>query len=108
VTARDVLVDVLLGLGVAIELVCCVGMVAMHNAFDRLHFLGPASTVGPVCIAAAIVVSDSLSQSGVKAVIIAALLIAMGPVLTHATGRALRVRQFDHWGALPTERVDRR
>jgi multisubunit Na+/H+ antiporter MnhG subunit len=28
------------------------------------------------------------------------------PILTHATARAARVRQYGHWEALPYEEVD--
>ena len=88
-------VDVLLVLGVAVELACCVGVLAMADAYDKLHYLGPASTVGPVCIAAAIVVRESFGQAGVKAVLTAVLLIVAGPVLAHATARAMSIRQRD-------------
>ena len=103
---QRVVVDVLLGAGVAVELVCCVGVVVMDDVFDRMHYLAPAATVGPACIAGAIVVAEPFSQFGVKALIAASLVVIMGPVLTHATARALRVRQFEHWEALPTELVE--
>jgi len=88
-------VDVLLVLGVAVELACCVGVLVMGDAYDKLHYLGPATTLGPVCVAAAIVVQESFGQAGVKAILTAALLIVAGPVLAHATARAMSIRQRD-------------
>jgi len=88
-------IDVLLAIGVAVELACCIGVLVMGDAYDKLHYLGPATIVGPVCIAAAIVTQESLDQAGVKSLLTAGLLIVAGPVLTHATARAMSIRQRD-------------
>lgn len=92
----SIVVDVLLGFAVAVELACCIGVLVMDNAFDKLHYLGPAAIVGPLAVAAAVVVRESLSESGIKAILTAALLIVASPVLAHATARALYIRQRDH------------
>ena len=34
------------------------------------------------------------------------LLVLTNPVLSHATARAARIRQFGHWVALRADRVD--
>ena len=95
-SASSVAVAVLLVAGVAIELACCVGVLVMRDAHDKLHYIGPASILGPIAIAAAIVMRESFSEAGVKAILTAALLIVANPVLTHATGRALYIRRRDH------------
>ena len=87
---------VLVTVGVAVELACCVGVVVMRDVYDKLHFTGPATILGPLALAAAIVVQEGLSQAGIKALLVAALLLVANPVLTHATGRALYIRQRDH------------
>lgn len=89
-------VVVLLTLGVGIELACCLGVLVMRDAYDKLHYLGPAAIVGPLAIAVAVVVKESLSQAGIKALLVAALMIVASPVLTHATARALYIRRRDH------------
>ena len=91
----SVVIDVLLVLGVAIELACCVGVLVMGDAYDKLHYLGPATTLGPVCIAGAVVAREALGQAGVKSILTAALLVVAGPVLAHATARAMSIRQRD-------------
>jgi multicomponent Na+:H+ antiporter subunit G len=101
----DVVVVLFLLLGVAIELLCCVGMLVAKDVFDRLHFLGPACTLGPLFIAAAIVVREGLSLSGNKALIVAVVIIVTSPVLTHATARSARTRMSGHWEAFPEEIV---
>jgi monovalent cation/proton antiporter MnhG/PhaG subunit len=92
----SVAVAVLLGFGIVIELACCVGVLVMEDAYDKLHYLGPAAIVGPVMIAAAVVVRESFSQAGVKALLTAGLLTIASPVLSHATARALYIRRRDH------------
>jgi monovalent cation/proton antiporter MnhG/PhaG subunit len=92
----SILVDVLLAFGVGVELLCCLGMLVMEDAYDKLHYLGPAGIVGPLAIAGAIVTRESFSQAGVKALLTAALLVVSGPVLSHAAARALYIRQRDH------------
>ena len=98
-TAREVAVAVLLTLGVAVELVCCVGVLAMRGAYDKLHYTSPATTLGSLAIAAAVVVDQSLSQAGIKALLVFVALLVTNPVLTHATARAARVRQLGSWQA---------
>jgi monovalent cation/proton antiporter MnhG/PhaG subunit len=95
-SATSVLVVVLLVAGVAVELACCIGVLVMDDAYDKLHYLGPAAIVGPLAIAAAVLVRESFGQAGIKALLTAALLIVASPVLSHATARALYIRQRDH------------
>ncbi len=65
-------VGVLVAFGVAVELACCIGIVVMRDVYDKLHFTGPATILGPLALAGAIVVQEGLNQAGIKAVLIAA------------------------------------
>ena len=103
---KELIIVLLLVGAVMVELACALGVWKIRDSFDRLHFLGPASTLGPLLVAAAIVVEESLSTIGVKTILTAILLLLTSPILTHATARAARVRQYDHWQALPFEEVD--
>ena len=94
---------VLLFLGVAIELLCVVGVVAMDNVFDRLHFLGPSS-VGLLATVIAVALQEGPSTLGVKAAFMWPLALLAGSVFAHAAARAARVRQLDTWAVLPSER----
>ncbi len=96
----------LLAFGVAIELVCCIGLLRAGNVFDRLHFLGPASTVGPAAILGFVLLRYGAGPAGIKTIVLTVALIVFGPVLTHATARAGRVREFDRWQILDEERVE--
>jgi multicomponent Na+:H+ antiporter subunit G len=106
VTVSDVVADALLSVGVLATLLSCVGVLVMPNVFDRLHFSAPATTVGAFAISLSIVVEEGWYAASVKALLVFVLLFVTNPVLTHATARAARIRQFGHWVALRAERVD--
>ena len=102
---RGVAVGVLLVLGVAIELGCVLGVVVMRDVYDRLHYTAPAATLGPLAIAAAIVLRESPSAAGIKALLVAFVLLITNPVLSHATARAARIREYGEWRIQPGEGV---
>ena len=103
VSVGDVAVAVLLALGVASALMGALGLVASRNPYDQLHFTGPATVIGPVAIAAAVLVEEPLSSAGIKAVLVALIMVATGPILLHATARAARIREHGRWVVLPEE-----
>jgi monovalent cation/proton antiporter MnhG/PhaG subunit len=92
---RPALSIVLLILGVGVEVICCIGVLVMEGAYDKLHYTGPAASVGAFLIASSIIARESMDQAGLKALLCAAILIVANPVVTHATGRALHVRRAD-------------
>lgn len=105
IDVRHAVVVLLLTLGVVVELISCVGVLAMRQFFDRLHYVGPASTLGAFLIGAALLVQNRLNQQGVKSVLVVVLLVMISPVLTHATARAARIREFGRWVVLEEERT---
>jgi multisubunit Na+/H+ antiporter MnhG subunit len=106
VSARDCVVYVLVSTAVAAELVCCLGMLAMRRAIDRLHYAGAATTIGPTAAAIAVVVNEGLvSTAGLNALVIAVFLLGAGPALTSATARTIRLRER---GTLESSAAERR
>jgi multicomponent Na+:H+ antiporter subunit G len=103
---RELAVLVLLALGVGVTLLSCVGVLVMRDAYDRLHYTAPAAVLAPVAIAAAVVLEERLSAAGIKAVLVALVLVATNPVLGHATARAARIRQFGGWRVREEEREE--
>jgi multicomponent Na+:H+ antiporter subunit G len=103
VNVGDVAVAVLLVLGVGSALLSALGLLATQNAYDQLHFTGPATVISPVAIAAAVLVEEPLSSAGIKSVLIAIVMITTGPILIHATARAARVRERGRWVVLSEE-----
>jgi multisubunit Na+/H+ antiporter MnhG subunit len=105
VTARQLALDVLVGLGVAAELVCCVGLLTMRSALDRLHYANAATTVGPLLVAAAIVVREGIgSAQALNALLVMLVLLVAGPAVTSATARALRLRDRGSLASMEAER----
>lgn len=99
----DVAVAVLLAVGVASALMGALGLLATRDPYDQLHFTGPATVIGPVALAAAVLVEEPLSSAGIKAVLIALIMLGTGPILLHATARAARIRERGRWVVLPEE-----
>ncbi|MCW3065403.1 MAG: mrpG [Solirubrobacterales bacterium] len=103
-TARHVVAGALLATGIGIELLSCLGVLRARDAYDRLHYLGAASTLGAALVCAAVLVNEGFDQAGDKAVLLAVILAVCGPVLTHATGRAARIRAAGRFTIHDTER----
>jgi len=106
VTLREVVVAVLLVLGVALQLLACLGLIVMRDSFARLHYLAPAG-FGVVAIAAAILVEESFSVIGDKAIATAAVVLLTGPVLAHVTARSARIRRLGDWREQRSGEVER-
>jgi multisubunit Na+/H+ antiporter MnhG subunit len=88
--SSDVLVDVLLGLGVAAELLCVTGVLLMRTTFDRLHYVGAATTVPAFLVLAATLVRVHMSAGGLQAIAAVGLLFLLNPALLIATAQAAR------------------
>ena len=89
---RDAVAAALVVAGVAIEVFAALGVVLMRDALDRLHFVG-ASLLGSVCVGLAVVVAEGPSVIGLKALLTVAVLAVTGPVLGHATARAIHLHR---------------
>jgi multisubunit Na+/H+ antiporter MnhG subunit len=102
---RHVCILVLLIAGVGVETICVAGLVVMRDALDRLHCAGAVS-FGAVLIAVAVVVQDSFSLIGDKALALAFALLLANPVLVHATARMARLQRFGDWRLRPDDGVE--
>ena len=83
---------VLLSAGTALIALSSLGVVSGRTAYDKLHFTGPTTLLGIPLLAAAIVVSDGFTSSGVMACVVAFTTLCLGPLTTHVIGRSLRIR----------------
>jgi multicomponent Na+:H+ antiporter subunit G len=77
--------------GVVVLAFACLGVLVMPSALARLHYVS-AAALGVVLVVAAVVVRDGASLIGLKAVLTGAFVLATGPVLAHATARAVHAR----------------
>lgn len=95
-SVSDVAVAILLACAVAVGWLCAVGVLVMRNPFARLHYVGPAATLAPALVAAAVWLHHRSAQGCVKVGVLLVALALINPVLTHVTARAARVRQGAH------------
>jgi monovalent cation/proton antiporter MnhG/PhaG subunit len=98
VSWRTVVATALLICGVGIELLAVLGLCALRDVYDRLHYVGLVG-YGALLIAVSIVVHSSFSLLGDKSLLIGALLVISGPVLAHTTIRSLLTRELGDWRA---------
>ena len=89
---RDAVTWVLVGAGVAVQVLVCLGVLLMRDALDRLHYVS-ASALGVALVGAGVLVSAGPSLIGLKAILTAAFLLVTGPVLAHATARAIHLHR---------------
>jgi multisubunit Na+/H+ antiporter MnhG subunit len=88
--ASDLAVDVLLGLGVAGELLCVAGVLVMRTTFDRLHYASATTSVPAFLILVATLVREHLSAGGIEAIAAVGLLFLLNPAVLIATAVAAR------------------
>jgi monovalent cation/proton antiporter MnhG/PhaG subunit len=91
-----VIADVILFAGVALLLVCALGLLVMGDVYERLHYVSAASW-GVLLVGIAILAEESFSLVGDKALAVGVLLVICGPVLVHATARAARIHRRGTW-----------
>jgi multisubunit Na+/H+ antiporter MnhG subunit len=95
--ARDVFSGVLLGLAVVIVAGAALGVLLMRDAYQKLHFVTPAALVAPVLVALAVLVRMGMTENTGETCLALLFMVIAGPYLSHATMRALRVREKGDW-----------
>jgi multisubunit Na+/H+ antiporter MnhG subunit len=94
---RDVVADVLLGLAVVTVAGSALGVLLMRDAYQKLHFVTPAALVAPVLVALAVLVQMGLYENTGETCLALFFMVIAGPYLSHATMRAIRVREKGDW-----------
>ena len=94
---RDVAADVLLGLAVVIVAGASLGVLLMRDAYRKLHFVTPAALVAPVLVALAVLVQMGLYENTGETCLALFFMVIAGPYLSHATMRAILVREPGDW-----------
>lgn len=97
-SAGGVVEDLLLVVGCALLVAAVIGLLVVDGFYDRLHFVGLATTLGvPPVVAALAIAADGVAATA-KVLVIGALLVGTGPAVTAATARAGVVRERDSSG----------
>jgi multisubunit Na+/H+ antiporter MnhG subunit len=82
--------------GVGLEVLAVLGVAAMRDVYDRLHYVGLAG-FGALLVGISILVRESWSLIGDKALATGTLLVLLSPVMVHATARSFRTRELGDW-----------
>ena len=96
-TGRDIGADVLLAMAVLTVAAAALGVLLMPDAYQKLHFVTPAAVLAPVLVALAVLVQSGLDENTGETCLAVVFLVIAGPYLSHATIRALRVRERGDW-----------
>jgi len=104
--ARDVSADVLLGLAVLVVAGASLGVLLMRDAYQKLHFVTPAALVAPVLVVLAVLVRMGLYENTGETCLALFFMVIAGPYLSHATMRAIRVRETGDWRSGPAAREE--
>jgi multisubunit Na+/H+ antiporter MnhG subunit len=99
---RILVATVLLVTGGTIEVLAVIGLCALRDVYDRMHFMGLAG-YGALLVAVAIVFRESFSLIGDKALLVGGILVLSGPVLVHTTMRSMLIREHGDWKAAITK-----
>jgi multisubunit Na+/H+ antiporter MnhG subunit len=96
VSWRAIVAVILLIAGGLLELIAVLGLCVMRDAYDRLHYVGLAG-FGALLVTVAVVVRESFSLIGDKALLVGLILVLTGPVLVQTTMRSLLIRELGDW-----------
>ena len=84
--------DLCLGLAVLCAWIGCFGALRLRSALDRLHAVAFTNAAAGVLIAVAAVLTDGISTRSVKLAGLVAFMLVTGAAVSHASGRALALR----------------
>jgi multisubunit Na+/H+ antiporter MnhG subunit len=105
VSWRAVAAVILLVAGGLLELIAVLGICVMRSAYDRLHYVGLAG-FGALLMSVAVLVRESFSLIGDKALLVGVVLVLTGPVLAQTTVRSLLIRELGDWRKKARERSE--
>jgi multicomponent Na+:H+ antiporter subunit G len=97
VTARSLLADALLVLAVLVVLGSSLGVLLMRDVYNKLHYVTPAALVAPVLAGLAVLARSGFDVNTGQTCLTLGFLIVGTPFLSHATIRAVRIRQTGDW-----------
>lgn len=105
-TAADIAIAVLLSICVATTFISCWALVIFKDIFQRMHYLSVITTVSTLALLIAVVIKEGAGQAATKTILSFLILLLINAVLTHATARAARVRQYGNWTPTPDEHIE--
>ena len=101
---RDAIVIALAVIGLAFTLSGAVGILRMPDVYSRIQCSSKTVTMGALPVLIALVVAQGpISSYGSRALLVAALLLILNPVASHALGRAAYKTRVPMWPGSVTD-----
>jgi multicomponent Na+:H+ antiporter subunit G len=79
---------IVMGLGLAFNLVGCIGLVRLPDLYNRLQSSTKCVTLGTFLLLTGAILHDGLGSMGVKAIVCLWFIAMTSPTAAHAIGRA--------------------
>jgi len=95
-TWRSVVSVILLALGAGLGVIATLGVTVMRDWQDRVHYSGLAA-LGTVLVATSVLVRESFSVIGDKALVVAVVMLIASPIANHVILRSGRMRTLGNW-----------
>lgn len=95
--SEQIVIGILLGAAVLVVLVSVVGLLAMRDVYQRVHYVTPISVVAPLLVAVAVTLREGWDQNTGGTWLAVGFLLLVSPFLSHATLRAARIREQGDW-----------
>jgi multisubunit Na+/H+ antiporter MnhG subunit len=99
---REVAVVILVAVSAILTALSSVGVLAMRDPYQRLHYIAPPA-ISAFLLVAALALDDAGAEACIKGLLVAVLLNVSNGILTHATARAAFVHQRGKWPPDPGE-----
>ena len=104
-TQHPVITGSLLGVAVALAIICSIGLLVMRDPYQRLHFSAPVVTLSMLLIVIAVFIEEPDAQARIKVVLIVLFMTVTNSILSHTTARAIRIRQIGGLAPLEQEQI---
>ena len=104
-TWRSAASVVLVCLGVGLGVIATLGVVVMRDWQDRVHYAG-LSTFAVVLVGVAVLVRESFSTIGDKALATGLIMLVGSPIANHVILRSGRIRTLGEWRRNVDDRIE--
>jgi|SRR5712691_9650287 len=94
---RMIAADIFLGIAVAVVLLSSAGILLMHGAYRKLHYVTPISLIAPLAVGVAVLVRSGWSSNSAQTWLALLFIAIASPFLSHATIRAARISETGDW-----------
>lgn len=95
--SEQIAIGILLGAAVLLVLASMVGMLAMRDVYQRVHYITPIAVVAPLLVAVAVTLREGWDQNTGATWLAVGFVVLVSPFLSHATLRAARIREQGDW-----------